>query len=126
MGLTQRNALARRGYAFLANRYYLDHLYTGVIVRGIKQPIARAANWVNQHVLDGIVNGTGKGAALLGRGVYRGIDQAVIDGIVNGTGRASEGSGGVLRLIQTGRVQQYGALFFGAAAIGALILVITV
>ncbi len=126
VGLTSRNPVARAGYAFLANRYYLDHLYTGVIVGGIKRPIARATNWFNQHVLDGIVNGTGRGATLLGRGVYRGLDQAVIDGIVNGTGRASEGSGGVLRLLQTGRVQQYGALLFGAAAVGALVLVLTV
>ena len=39
---------------------------------------------------------------------------------------AAEGSGQALRPVQSGKVQQYGALLFGAAAIGALILVITV
>jgi hypothetical protein len=32
----------------------------------------------------------------------------------------------VLRLITSGRISQYGALLFGAAAIGALVLVLTV
>jgi NADH-quinone oxidoreductase subunit L len=125
-GLTQRNTLARAGYTFLWNKYYLDHLYEGVIVKGVKGPIARAANWVNAHVLDGFVNGVAKGAAGTGRFVYRYVDQGLVDGLVNGSGHTAEGSGGVLRRIQSGRVQQYGALLFGAAAVGALVLVLTV
>ena len=34
--------VARAGYTFLVNKYYLDDLYTDVIVGGIKGPIARA------------------------------------------------------------------------------------
>ena len=59
-GLTTRFAPARWGYNFLVNKYYLDHLYEKVIVHGIAHPIAQAAYWTNQHVLDGIVNGAGK------------------------------------------------------------------
>ena len=54
------------------------------------------------------------------------FDQKVVDGAVNGSGMAAEGSGQALRPVQSGKVQQYGAILFGAAAIGALILVITV
>ena len=54
--------LARAGYTLLVNKYYLDHLYTDVIVGGIKGPIARAAYWFNQNVIDGVVNGVGRGA----------------------------------------------------------------
>jgi NADH-quinone oxidoreductase subunit L len=50
----------------------------------------------------------------------------VVDGAVNLSGRSAENSGQALRPLQSGKVQQYGALLFGAAAIGVLILVITV
>ena len=50
----------------------------------------------------------------------------MVDRGVNGAGEAAEEAGGVLRLLQSGKVQQYGALLFGAAAIGALALVIIV
>ena len=125
-GLTQRNTPARLGYTFLANRYYLDHLYTGVVVGGIKGPVARAAYWVNQHVLDGIVNGVAATFRRVAAWVYRWIDQGTVDGAVNGAGTGARGLGGVLRTIQTGRVQQYGSLLFGATALLALALVVFV
>ena len=51
--------LARAGHTVLVNKYYLDHLYTDIIAGGIKGPIARAAYWFNQNVIDGVVNGAG-------------------------------------------------------------------
>ena len=67
VGLTERSRPARWGYAFLANKYYLDALYEGVIVRAIAHPIARAANWINQHVIDAVVNTVGKTGKNAGR-----------------------------------------------------------
>ena len=61
-GITERNKLARTGYKVLENKYYLDWLYTDVIVGFIKGPFAKATNWFNQNVLDGVVNSVGKGA----------------------------------------------------------------
>jgi NADH-quinone oxidoreductase subunit L len=125
-GVTGRNPVARAGYRLLVNKYYLDHLYTGIIVGSIKGAIARAAYWVNQKVIDGVVNGVGIASKWSGDWVYRHVDQQVVDGAVNGAGFGAEGFGGILRTIQTGRVQQYGALLFGAAAVLALSLVIFV
>jgi NADH-quinone oxidoreductase subunit L len=125
-GLTRRSKAAGAGYAFLWNKYYLDALYENVIVAGVKGPIARAAYYINQSLIDGVVNGIGVGGRRTGDWVYKNIDQRVVDGIVNGSGLAAEESGQALRPVQSGKVQQYGALLFGAAAIGALILVITV
>jgi NADH-quinone oxidoreductase subunit L len=99
-------------------------LYEKVIVHSIAHPIAKAAYWVNQNILDGIVNGAGKVSRRLAGWVYRNIDQRVVDGAVNGSGAAARGTGGALRPVQSGKVNQYGALLFSAAAIGALILVI--
>ncbi len=124
VGLTERNVVLRGGYAFLWNKYYLDALYEKVIVRAVAHPIAAAAYWFNQNVLDGIVNGAAKISRRTAGWVYRNIDQRVVDGAVNGSGAAARGTGGALRPVQSGKVNQYGALLFAAAAIGALVLVI--
>ncbi|MFM2047361.1 MAG: NADH-quinone oxidoreductase subunit [Actinomycetota bacterium] len=124
VGLTERNALLGRGYRFLVNKYYLDALYENVIVRGIAHPVSAAAYWVNQNVLDGAVNGAGNVTRKVSGWVYRNVDQRVVDGTVNASGEAARGLGGFLRPVQSGKVNQYGALLFGTAAIGALVLVI--
>ena len=123
-GITKRSTPLFAAYTFLEKKYYLDALYENVIVRGIAYPISRAAYWVNQNVIDRTVNEVGLGGRKVGNWVYRNIDQRVVDGAVNGSGAAARGSGSALRPIQSGKVNQYGALLFGAAAIGALVLVI--
>jgi NADH-quinone oxidoreductase subunit L len=123
-GITNRVAPMRWIYNFLLNKYYLDELYEKVIVRGIAGPIAAGIYWINQNVIDGIVNQAGIRTRRTGGWIYRNIDQRVVDGAVNGSGAAARGSGSALRPVQSGKVNQYGALLFGAAAIGALVLVI--
>jgi NADH-quinone oxidoreductase subunit L len=124
VGLTKRNKLLAAGHKFLVNKYYLDHLYEKIIVRGIAHPIAKGAYWVNQNVLDGIVNGAGSGTKGIARWVYRNVDQRVVDGAVNGSGAVARGAGGALRPVQSGKVNQYGALLFAAAAVAGLVLII--
>jgi len=123
-GLTQRNALLGAGHKFLVNKYYLDALYENVIVRGIAYPISAAVYWTNQHILDGIVNAAGKGGKRTGELVYKYIDQGLVDGVVNGSGTTATHAGGALQPVQSGKVNLYGALLFGAAAVGALVLVL--
>jgi NADH-quinone oxidoreductase subunit L len=79
---------------------------------------------VNQHVLDGVINGVGKGAQAGAHLIYDVVDQRVIDGAVNGAGFGAEEGGSILRDVQTGRVQQYAALLFGASALFAVGLVL--
>jgi NADH-quinone oxidoreductase subunit L len=125
-GLSERNRLARIGNTFLVNKYYLDHLYEDVIIGGIKGPIARGAYWINQNVIDGVLNAAGIGAREAGNWVYDNIDQRVVDGFYNSAGAGAEDSGGLLRRLQTGNVQTYGSLLFGGATLLALGLVIFV
>ncbi len=125
-GLASRNRFAGGVKHLLEQKYYFDWLYTDVIVGFVKGPLARATNWFNQVVIDGIVNGIGRNAAAAGRWVYTKLDQGVVDGAVNGIGSLTEGAGGELRQIQTGRVQQYAALFFAAAALLAGVVVVAV
>ena len=77
-----------------------------------------------QKVLDGIVNAAGNISRAVAGWVYRNVDQRVVDGAVNAAGSGARGAGGTLQPVQSGKVNQYGALLFGAAAIGALVLVI--
>jgi NADH-quinone oxidoreductase subunit L len=120
--LTQRNRLAHAGYTFLVNKYYLDALYENVIVASIKGRIATAAYWVDQHVIDGVINGAGRGARAAGRFTYDKLDQRGVDGAVNGVAEITGESGGLLRYFQSGRVQRYALLMF--AAVGLLSLAI--
>ena len=50
-------------------------------------------NWVNQSVLDGIVNGVGKGAVKAADATYDYVDQRVVDGVINGSGTVTEATG---------------------------------
>lgn len=124
VGLTERNKVLRGGFLFLKNKYYLDHLYENVIVRAVAHPIAKTAYWINQHVLDATVDGVGTGTRRAGQWVYDNVDQKVVDGAVNGSGWAASEAGHAMQPTQSGKISQYGALLFGAATVGAIVLVI--
>ncbi|MGH2731283.1 MAG: NADH-quinone oxidoreductase subunit L [Actinomycetota bacterium] len=104
-------------YRFVANKYYLDDIYMKGIVRPIQYTLAKAAYWSNQNVLDGVVNGTARGTVATARVVYAEIDQQVVDFAVNGAAGLTGWSGGILRYIQTGNIQRYAAVLFGAVAL---------
>ena len=122
-GLASRNGLAAAGHRVLVEKYYLDHLYSGVVADGTKGPLARAAYWFNQNVLDGIINAAGLITAAVGRFVYRFIDQGVVDRAVNVSGLSASESGRFLRRMQTGQVREYASLMFGAAAVLAAVFI---
>jgi NADH-quinone oxidoreductase subunit L len=123
-GLTARSPAAKAGHTFLVNKYYLDHLYENGIVGGIKGPIARGSYWVNTHVIDGVVNGVGRGTAVFGRAMYRYVDQSTVDGAVNGLARETDQAAGLLRPLQSGRLQRYALFLFGSVGLIALAIAI--
>ena len=125
-GPTSRGGLPALGYNVLANKFYLDWLYNDVIVAFVKGPLARAANWFNQHILDGVVNGSATVSKHMAAFTYNVLDQRVVDGVVNGSGYGASEAGGLLRRMQSGRVQAYAALMFGAAAVLAAVFVLAI
>jgi NADH-quinone oxidoreductase subunit L len=114
------------GYKLLDNKYYLDHLYSGVIANGTKGPLARMAYRINQQVIDRTVDVVGETAVKVGTVVYDKIDQLVVDGAVNASGRASSGMGEKLRRVNSGKVQSYAAILFAAATVLAGLLIVIV
>ncbi len=119
-GMVARSSLAAAGHNLLVNKYYLDHLYSGVIAGGVKGPIARAAYKFNQDGIDKVVNEVGERAVQAGHFAYDVIDQKVVDGMVNSSGVAPQLAGEEIRRMQTGKVQTYAGIVFIAAALLAL------
>ena len=120
--LSERNGLARAGKTFLVNKYYLDHLYEDIIVNGIRGRVAAAVYWFNQHVIDNVLNYTGRAAVALGRWTYRYIDQKGVDGAVNSLATVTGDSGEAVRRLQTGRLQLYAFMLVTATVVFAVLL----
>ena len=108
----------------LQRKYFLDDLYSGVIMTTIRDRIAPAMYWINDHVLDRLVYLTGVATKRLGDATYRTVDQKGIDGVVNGAGMGANWTGGLIKFAQSGNVQFYaGAMFFGVLLFAVLFAV---
>jgi NADH-quinone oxidoreductase subunit L len=90
----------------------------------VARPLAGARLWFTQKIIEGGELGVGPGGTATGDWVYKYIDQGLVDGAVNATGKAASETGHGLQPVQSGKVNQYGALLFGAATVGAIVLVI--
>jgi NADH-quinone oxidoreductase subunit L len=100
------------------NKYYVDEVYQATVVRG-SLVLSRFLYWVDQNVIDAIVNFAG----WLGRAVAyvdSAIDKYIVDGAVNGLASLTWNSGRQLRRVQTGHIQAY---LYGALG-GAIAFVI--
>lgn len=123
-GLLRRNPLLRGVHTLLLNRYYIDDLYLRAIVRPVQYALSKAAYWTNQNVLDAVVNAAGIATSRgLARLSYR-FDQNVVDSLVDAAATETGEAGGILRHIQTGKVQQYAAVLFVASGLLGLMLIV--
>jgi NADH-quinone oxidoreductase subunit L len=123
VGLTEKSKLAHAFHTLLVNKYYLDVLYTDIIVAGTKKQIANACYWINQNVIDGTVNLVGKLTVKLGDVTYTHVDQSGVDGVVNSFSTAANSGGAEMTKIQSGKIRLYAATLFAATIVLALITV---
>jgi NADH-quinone oxidoreductase subunit L len=112
-------------YRFVENKYFLDDIYLGGIVRPVQYALSRVAYWFDQRILDGAVNGSASGTVATARTTYSTIDQGVVDFAVNGAAGLTGWSGGILRYVQTGNVQRYAAVLFAAIAVFVALFALT-
>ncbi|HVH29060.1 MAG TPA: NADH-quinone oxidoreductase subunit L [Vicinamibacterales bacterium] len=116
--LAERFAGAHR---LLSHKYYVDELY-GATVIAATWLSARGLWSVDRHVVDGVVNGTGR-LTLIGSFFSAFTDRTFVDGIVNLVGRVIQEGSHVFRRLQTGLVQNYALLMlFGIFAFVSLYL----
>jgi NADH-quinone oxidoreductase subunit L len=107
----------------LERRYYFDDFYNGIgthVVYGF----ARANDWFDRNVVDGLVNGIATATLALARG-FDFLDRRVVDGAINSLSLGVTRSGWKLRTRQTGVVQNYVAIIvLGLAIIGVIVIVL--
>ena len=123
-GVLERSPALRALYNFVVEKYYLDRIFVDGLVGFIKGPLARGVYWTNQKIIDGAVNAVGVAAKIVGRFTYDVLDQKGVDGIVNGLGIGASETGGLLRLVQSGQVQQYALMLFAAVGLLGLALIL--
>jgi NADH-quinone oxidoreductase subunit L len=109
-------------YHAVRNKYYIDEIVNATVIRGT-MALAYVQKWIDENVVDGVVNGVGWTNRQLGF-FSAWIDRTIVDGFVNGIGMATQVFGSVIRLFQSGRIQQYVsfAVAGGLAAAAWLIL----
>ncbi|MCD6680291.1 MAG: NADH-quinone oxidoreductase subunit L [Burkholderiaceae bacterium] len=114
--------LAVAGVVVAWYAYLVNPAFPAAVQRGLA-PIYRLLD--NKYYLDRI-NETvfAGGARALGRGLWRGGDQALLDGVaIDGSARLVGWFSGVLRLVQTGRLNSYAITMIVGVALLLLFVV---
>ena len=109
-------------WSVLENKYYLDDFYFKYVIDPVKINISRAVDKFNTKVIDRFVNGFGQIASLLGGIVYNNFDQNGIDKLLNMSSSGTDSFGGKVKLLQTGKTQQYLMLFLGGVVTISLLI----
>jgi NADH-quinone oxidoreductase subunit L len=91
-------------YQLLVHKYYVDEFYWAVFVRPVGK-LAKALDWFDLHVIDRIfVDGwLASGLSVINSW----LDDHVVDGAVNGMGESVTDLGALARRVQNGFVQNY-------------------
>ncbi|GAB4440451.1 MAG: NADH-quinone oxidoreductase subunit L [Anaerolineae bacterium] len=106
-------------FAILYNKYYFDEIYRGLLIYPTMSLATLCAKFDYDWVINPIVNFVGRFTNLLADGSAA-FDKYGVDGyFVNGIPNAFNWFGGQLRLLQTGRAQNYLLIL----VVGLLILI---
>ncbi len=92
-------------YTTVVNKYYIDEFAEVTAIKG-SVVLARALKWFDETIVDGFVLLVGRVNRSLGF-FAAWFDKTFVDGLVNAVGAVSNAFGSGLRLLQTGRIQQY-------------------
>ncbi len=111
-------------YTLSLNKYFFDENYH----RFLYQPFLKLSSWIayidwnlyDKYVINGFGRVTKVLSFVIGRMDYDGLDQTIVDGI----GRSTRGFGGVLKYLQTGRLQNY--MLFALLGVIIILLVQTI
>ena len=114
-------AVFRPIHSLVANKYYVDEIYERLFIQPVMRFAQRAFSF-DARVIDGAVNSTGQ-AGLSLSAIKGWIDQHIVDGLVNGVGVTFGWAGGRLRLLQTGLVQNY--LLIAAAGVLGIFFILS-
>jgi len=109
-------------YQAVLNKYWIDEVVNATVIKGT-MVLSTVQKWIDEKLVDGFVLLVGRISK--GLGFFQAwIDKRIVDGAVNGVGNLTQVFGSVVRLFQTGRIQQYAsfAVAGGIALAAGLIL----
>ncbi len=109
-------------YTTVRRKYFVDEAVEATVLRGTMS-LAYAQKWFDEKVVDGLVLLIGRVHKLVGV-VSAWFDKTFVDGLVNAVGMVSQGFGAAIRLVQTGRIQQYAAFAVGGGLLTAAWLIL--
>jgi NADH-quinone oxidoreductase subunit L len=122
------NVLGSDIYRILQQKYYMDELYEGALVKPFYWFAERFTNVIlDKGIIDGTLHAIAGGAVWVGN-LLREFNRVVIDGVGDGIPEALAALARTLRQLQTGHVQQYllytlaGALWLGVNLIVLAVL----
>lgn len=95
-------------YQVLENKYYFDELYDKLLVKPSYWLAETFTSlWMDRVVIDGILHAFSQLASRVGDFLRNYIDKPIVNGFGDFVGESVNRFGHFLRVIQTGRVQQY-------------------
>lgn len=103
-------------YTTVLNKYYIDEFVNGTVIKGC-MVLARVQKTIDEKVVDGAVLLVGRINVVIAK-ISKWIDENVVDGLVRFSGAITDSFGSVVRLFQSGRIQQYAT----AAVAGGLLV----
>jgi NADH-quinone oxidoreductase subunit L len=109
-------------YGILKNKYYVDEFYQWALVRPaywLSETFSYL--WVDKKVIDGCLHAIARAGLWLGKTLRNFFDMPVINGSADTVAQGARNLGYYLKIIQTGRVQQYLLVAFSVlVVVGAL------
>ena len=107
-------------HKMLSHRYWIDDTYDALGAK-VVYAFARASDWFDRNVIDGIVNAVGRGGMVSATATDV-FDRQIVDGAVNALSLETVRTSWRLRQSQTGQVQSYAwVIVVGMAVIIALV-----
>ncbi len=120
-----RDPLERLGFLFkvFKYKYGIDEFYQDAFVRpSIWISEVFTYKFLDKKILDGIIDGIGKGALAVGKVVRNSFDTPVINtALTDGTSRAVRKSGEAMRPMQSGKIQEYMLIAIAVVVIFGLV-----
>jgi len=108
-------------HRLLSRRYGIDDLYDAIGAKAVAG-LARALDWFDRNVVDGVVNVVGRGGLAAAAGTDA-FDRRVVDGAVNALSLETVRASWRLRQRQTGQVQTYAwMVVFGIVIVIVLVV----
>ena len=94
---------------FLKNKYYFDEIYEAVFIKPVTWFAEKVVYaWMDKGFIDGILHLFGPGTQGIGSSIRNYFDLPVVNRFFgDGSANATYWFGGKLRIVQTGRIQQY-------------------